>query len=181
MTDILLIIPHFRYKKMDASAPICPRIGIISIAAVLEKEGFTVKVIDLPALNLSWDELKEEIIKTSASIVGLTAVTAEYPSALEILKLVKEINKNTVTLVGGPHVSIMPDTANIDLIDYVVMGEGEITAVELTKYILQKKGKLEEIKGIGYKKDGKIISKAVKEAALETVPFSPIPENLNRC
>src|SRR3989339_257831 len=173
MTDVLLIIPHFKYKKLDASAPICPRIGVISIAAVLEKEGFSVKVIDLPALNLSWAELKEEIVNTSASIVGLTAVTAEFPSALQILKLVKEINVSTVTIVGGPHVSIMPETANTESIDYIVAGEGEITAVELVKYILQKKGKLEEIKGIGYKKDGNIILTTPRPLIenLDSLPF----------
>jgi len=49
----------------------------------------------------------------------------------------------------------MPNTAFSEYIDYLVIGEGDYSTVELVDHILNNK-KIKKIKGIGYKEDGKL-------------------------
>lgn len=152
--DVLFIVPPFKYEQIDVAASISPHLGITSIAGVLEKNGFNVRILDALALHLSWEEIKEQIEAYSAPVVGITAVTAEFPAAKAIAKLAKEINPDTTIILGGPHVTIMPETAYCDEIDYIVIGEGELTALELMTFLRDGVGKKAEIRGIGYKQNG---------------------------
>ncbi|MBI4682360.1 MAG: radical SAM protein [Nitrospirae bacterium] len=67
-------------------------------------------------------------------IVGCTMLESTFPSALAILKKVKEINPKTVTVLGGPGIVTgnMVDDGNLqrisekcDWIDAIIYGEGE--------------------------------------------------------
>ena len=79
MVDILFIIPPFKYYKLDLAAAVCPRLGIASIASVLEENGFRVRIIDAMALRLTLSDIRKQIIKNRPALVGLTAATAEFP------------------------------------------------------------------------------------------------------
>lgn len=58
---------------------------------------------------------------------------------------------------GSVHPSILPEQTLIEsYIDYVVVSFGEYTLLELVQYLENGNMKLEEIKGLAYKKDDKI-------------------------
>ena len=150
--DALLIVPPFKYANLESAGPACPHLGIASIAAVLEKQKYKVKIIDFFAETpKNEDEVIKKIKENPAKIIGITAVTAEFPQAMKFADLVKQTSPQTTTILGGPHVTIMPETALSENIDYVVIGEGEETIVELADFLIRKKGQKSKIKGIGYK------------------------------
>lgn len=175
MVDILFIIPPFKYRRLDAAAPLCPRLGIISLAGILEKEGFKVKIIDAAALRLTLDEIRQQVIKDKPSVVGVTAVTAEFPQALQITRIVKGIDKRIITIMGGPHVSVMPESVRQETIDYGVIGEAEVTIVELINFLLSGKGLKESILGLVFKLDSTILHFTGERPLIDNLDILPMP------
>ena len=116
-------------------------LGLGYLAAVLEKNQYPVDVIDCQVLKLSFDELRGELSKRKPDIVGMTASTITYKSALQIAKIAKEVHPNCVTVLGGPHVTFWDDKALQECpeLDIVIRREGENTLLELVQRI--EKGK----------------------------------------
>lgn len=111
--------------KMD------PPLGLMYIAAVLEKEGFPVEIVDLAFVpRHKW---KDAIGKPD--IVGITVMTASFHEAKTILHLVKRNSPKTVVVAGGPHPSCLPSETLREGFDAVVVGEGEYTFLDLVKKV----------------------------------------------
>ena len=141
---ILLIHPQLK-KYIQ---PKLPPLGLLALAAVLEKKGHQVEVLDL---NITPGEL-DQSLKKNPDFVGLTATTPLIKEAWHLAGYIKEKIKAPVIL-GGAHVSALPEESLDKGIDIVVRGEGEETIIEL----LEKWPEFESIKGLSYKKDGQII------------------------
>lgn len=149
--DIVLI--NAPVTKVSPHSKLALPLGLAYIAAVLQGEGRSVQAIDF---NLSGLNLRriENMVRRQPSIVGISCHTETYPNALKIAQRVKELDSNIPVILGGPHVSILPQEAlRESAADFVAIGEGEKTMAELAEFLLDDKGKLTEIKGIGYKDD----------------------------
>ena len=97
--------------------------------------------------------------KIDPTIVGITATTATIENSLKYIKAIKKVLPNTLTIIGGPHVTFLPveTLKSEDSLDIVVIGEGEETIVEIAeKYKNDKMKNLSEIKGIFYRNNDKI-------------------------
>jgi anaerobic magnesium-protoporphyrin IX monomethyl ester cyclase len=113
-----------------------PPIGLMYVAAALEKAGFQVQMLDNYLQNKTADEFKAHIAKINPKIVGITCGSATFRRCVESAKAIKAALPNCKIVVGGWHGSYLPETllANPE-IDYVVMGEGERAIVELANAI----------------------------------------------
>ncbi len=110
-----------------------------------------------------WQEVRSTILDYKPSVVGVTAFSLSFRTAKIVAKIVKDVNKDIVVIVGGPHASIVgPEVLNCPDIDIVVKGEGEVTIVELLNAIERKK-ELNLIKGICYRKKNNIIDNPPRE------------------
>ena len=60
--------------------------------------------------------------------LGVTMMSVDYNPAMRCLEIVREVNPRIVTMVGGPHPTIMPQELldNPD-VDHIFLGEGEET------------------------------------------------------
>ena len=114
-----------------------PPIGLMYVAAALEKAGFEVQMLDNYLMNKPASEVKAYILKVNPQIVGITCGSATYRPCVETSKAIKEALPNCKIVVGGWHASYLPETllANPE-IDYVVVGEGERAMVQLATCIL---------------------------------------------
>ena len=114
-----------------------------------------------------------KIIKDySPDLLAIGFPTEVFESAVEIAKRAKEPDKDVVIIVGGIHPTAKPfETISIPYFDFLVHGEGEITTKELLDAIIAKRD-LAEIKGISYKRDGKIIT---NDSRLEILNLDEIP------
>ncbi len=81
------------------------------------------------------------------SIVGISTITSTAARAYKLADSLRA--KGKTVIMGGPHVTFMPDEALMHA-DYVVRGEGEEALVELLA-ALEGNGALEDIKGLSYK------------------------------
>jgi radical SAM superfamily enzyme YgiQ (UPF0313 family) len=82
--------------------------------------------------NPVWNELRTVLREVRPDVVGITALTASYPSALRTAEVVKEELPNTKVVIGGPHATAMPEeVAARPQVDAAVFGEGERSLEEL--------------------------------------------------
>ncbi len=134
-THITLVNPPYP-PGAHQHPPFIP-LGLGYIAAVLEKNGFTVDVIDCQALKLTQEDFKTEIQKRQPTIVGVTSTTLTYKSALQVLGTAKEVHPNCITAIGGPHVTFWDENAlkECPALDIVVRKEGENTMLELAQRV----------------------------------------------
>ncbi|MBI4283205.1 MAG: cobalamin B12-binding domain-containing protein [Chloroflexi bacterium] len=149
-----------------------PPMGLALIAAVVEKEGYEVRVVDANALRLKPSEIVP--LATDADIVGLTAMTPTINAAISTARYLKQANHDLTIVLGGAHATLLPDAtlASAPEIDMVVKGEGEQTIIELLR-ALESRQPLDNIAGISYRRNGEVHSTAVRSANvdLDSLPF----------
>ena len=102
--------------------------GLLSLGSYLDKHGFEVKIIDC-TVKLEYEHILKEI--EDALFVGLSVNTYEVPSAYDLSKYIKAHSKTPV-LWGGMQATLYPEQTLADKnIDYIIINEGDETAVEL--------------------------------------------------
>ncbi|MCE4628398.1 MAG: B12-binding domain-containing radical SAM protein [Desulfurococcales archaeon] len=158
------------YRIMGMKAP---PLGLASIAAVLENAGFKVRIIDSPTLEIEEDEWLREVKSWSPDVVGISLLTPLAPRGYRAIKRLKEEMPDVPIIVGGPHPTFMYEEALREGADIVVMGEGELTTLELVK-TLQAHGMspehLKNVRGIAFKAgDGRTV----------VTPPRPVVRNLD--
>lgn len=149
-----------------------PPMGLALIAAILEREGYPVSVLDANALNLQ-PEAVAPLVKDT-DIIGLTAMTPSINTAIATAHHLKKAYPDLPIVLGGVHATLLPEETLITVpeIDIIVRGEGEETFVELL-LALESKQPLTEIAGISYRKDGEVVSNPAKPKMvnLDSLPF----------
>ena len=151
-----------------------PPLGLAYLAAMLEKEGHEVDIIDAQALKLSISQIKKEIEERQPDLLGVTSVTPTIYEALELIKITKSVSPYTFTVLGGPHVSFLPikTLEECPQLDAVCIGEGEETVVDLAKTV-ECGGNLSNVRGIAYRSEGGIVKNPPRPliSDLDSLPF----------
>ena len=86
-----------------------PPLGLAMLAAALEAKGYLVKIVDLTALRISENAIPQIIYTEKPDIVGVTAMTSTINSAINVVRKVKESDRNILVVLGGAHASILPE------------------------------------------------------------------------
>jgi anaerobic magnesium-protoporphyrin IX monomethyl ester cyclase len=184
MKILLINPPQTFYPGSDPPAGNLP-LGLMYIAAVLQKSGYTVEILDAfmagaafqekngeeVTIGLPFKQIEEEIRARKPDIVGIAGpFTSQIGHAIQTSKVAKEVNPCILTVVGGPHVTLVPREflEEAQSVDIAVTGEGEYAMLEIAQYFKGKK-QLSEIKGIAYRQNGNVTVN----------PFRPFNENLD--
>jgi radical SAM superfamily enzyme YgiQ (UPF0313 family) len=172
-----LINPYPYYASGIQEDTIYPPLGLLYLAAVLEKNGFSASVLDANVLKLSNYEVLKRIKKIKPEIVGISANVVLARAAKELAVMVKKRFPKAFIVMGGPIVSALPEDF-LAVCDTVVLHEGEETFLELVKrYNCQgEKGVFslfDPIPGIAFKSKGKIFFTKPRNFInnLDDIPF----------
>jgi anaerobic magnesium-protoporphyrin IX monomethyl ester cyclase len=157
-------------KNRDFSTYMCPY-SLLFLQNYLLTYNIKSVIIDLYWQNPA--ELFEIIKNTNNPIVGVTAQSHSVLSALNIIRQIKECNKNSLIVVGGnfftnTHIDVMNRFKEIDV---VVRGEGEITFYELVN-AAQRNINFENIQGITYRNNNEIIENKSRESEKDIEKFA---------
>jgi len=165
---ILLINPYYPISETPS-----PPLGLAYLASALTETGIEVKILDLVVYPYSQAMLQNELERFQPQVVGLTAVTMTFDNAMGVIRDIKHINQDIVTVMGGPHVTFCaPDTlTKHSELDIIVLGEGERTVVDLSR-ALDKGHDWNSVNGIAYRKGSEICYTAQREpiAILDELP-----------
>lgn len=154
VVNIIIVNPP-ALKKVEPyyDEPDYPRTALAFLAGYLrERVELTdsVKVLDAKFDKLSFQKTIEEILKVNPNVVGLTAMTNEIKSAALVAKAIKEKDSSIVTVIGGVHVTALPEETMREFpeFDYGILGEGEGTFLNLINSL--KQGSEIHINGVCY-------------------------------
>jgi anaerobic magnesium-protoporphyrin IX monomethyl ester cyclase len=153
---------------------VLPPLGLAMLAAVLEKRGFSVRVLDAFAEELT-EEQTFARLRDQYRVVGFYCHTQNIPAIVRLARRLKAGDKPPYVIIGGPHANAMPAECLRDGpdIDAVGIGEGEATIVELVDCLLEGKD-LSRVNGIYYRgSDGRILTTGAREPIqdLDGLPF----------
>ena len=122
---------------------------------LIKPETFSIKEKQFLDSYISWVQKNYKTIFYHKYIL-ITTTTDKTLFALLLAKLIKQKNKKSIIILGGPETIRKKEfLIKFDFIDFLVLGEGKDTVEELV-YQLHNKKNFRKIKGIVFKKNGKI-------------------------
>lgn len=151
--DVLLINPAFGQKgvKHPQNIPI----NLLELGSYLLSKGIKVKIIDC-AVRDDYSELVKEASK-EVILVGFGVMTTQINSALDLTRIIKEVNPSVKFVWGGVHPTLFPEqTIKHEYVDFVIRGEGEDPLYNLVRCFKEEKPS-DDIKGLVFKDGNKII------------------------
>ncbi len=155
--NILLINPHGNISFVN------PPLGLLYIASVLKANNHNVYIkdynIEKPDYPVLFSFIREKEIKAA----GISIVTPKVYNSIDIVNKIRSSFPELVIIAGGPHATLMPEQLlqENSAFDYIVQGEGEFRMNDLINSI-EKNIPVNEIDGLAYKSNGKIINNLPK-------------------
>lgn len=167
---VLLLNPPYvapKYAGPGISFPM----GLAYLGAALKKAGIDVQALDAAAeaspvevenglmrCGLEPKELHKRIADIKPDVVGISCFfSSRFPAVLDAAKIIKEIDSKILTITGGIHPSLMPESVcSHPEIDFAAVGEGERIIVDFVE-AASGKTSFDDIEGLAFKKDGRVI------------------------
>jgi magnesium-protoporphyrin IX monomethyl ester (oxidative) cyclase len=167
---VLLLNPPYqapKYAGLGISFPM----GLAYLGAALQKAGIEMRALDAAAAarpvevekdlvryGLEPKELHKRIADIKPDVVGISCFfSSRFPAVLEAAKIIKDIDNKIITITGGIHPSLMPESVGSHPeIDFAAVGEGERIIVDFVE-AASGKASFDDIEGLTFKKDGRVI------------------------
>ena len=123
-------------------------LGILKIAAVLEKAGIAVELLDLAGIENYEEVARLHVAHSEANCFGLTATTPQMPAATKLQRAIRAVRPHARIILGGPHVTLVHAASRQerkrqvtgrgqtalrqleDMFDVLVAGDGEQAVFE---------------------------------------------------
>ncbi|KXS44346.1 MULTISPECIES: B12-binding domain-containing radical SAM protein [unclassified Candidatus Frackibacter] len=171
---ILLLTPPYHTEIIEITGK-WPPSSLAYLAGEIRKANFEVEIYDIMTKDIGLEEIKGYIEEYSPDVVMIGAFTATINAAIDTLAKVKEVDNQIVTCLGGVHPTFCYDEVlneNQEAIDYIIRGEGEITARELV-VALRDGADTSEVNGLAYYQDEEIIITPKRELIADLDSLDP--------
>ncbi len=155
-------------------------IWIPVLGGILEKEGVSSRFLDISYFcgkqpyydgeEFTHDKVYSFLSKSirNPAIFLISPLTLSYNLAIEVAKIIKEINAGNIVIFGGAHASFLDiECLKSPYVDFIVREDGEWTVPELIKNLIENK-EVSGIRGITYKTEERIVRVPIR--ALSRIP-----------
>jgi anaerobic magnesium-protoporphyrin IX monomethyl ester cyclase len=160
-------------KEKSIMRPYAP-LGLLYISSYLEKNGYPNDVFDSTFQN--FEKLKHYLISTKPKVIAIYVNLMTKINVVKLIRFIKQesVLNSTKIIIGGPEVTHHAENfLNIGA-DFIIVGEGEFTTLELVKNIESNQIDYSGIDGLIYKSGNDIIT--TKERALiKDISELPLP------
>jgi len=174
---ILLIYPYFIEERIQEEDIKAPPIGLYSVGAVLKDNGYDVDILNWHDIHKRPHEIRETLLAKRPDVIGFSILHANRWGGIEIARTAKELDPTVKIVFGGIGATFLWEhlLKHFPEIDFVVLGEGDFTFLNLIKHLgKEKEGRIEDIKGIAYRENGKI-ERTEEAEYLRDLDTLPIP------
>lgn len=190
--DILLFNPYYSQsvRYYGHYRPTCPY-SLLYLAGYLKKFGIPSKIYELGVFDVNdakvigqrvrfgiSDEAIARILETEKPrVVGITSMySIYYRDVVEIAATIKKTDPRIVVVVGGNHPSsYWQYVARNRHIDYVVIGEGEVTFLELCQRLLDRKD-VHDVAGLAFRSPDGGVVRTPPRPQIPNLDEVPIPD-----
>jgi radical SAM superfamily enzyme YgiQ (UPF0313 family) len=176
----------------DADSRLVP-LGVLTLAAVLERGGFTPEVVNLDEAYAAWIEAggkrtafpehaADQLAQREVDVYGLGTICSSYPTILRIATGLRQRRPSSRIVLGGPQATAtdVETLAAFPAIDLVVRGESDATFPELIARMAAG-GDWSSVRGI-CGRAGSTVERTPDAALVEDLDSLPLPAyHLCRC
>lgn len=165
----------YERSKITQAIPILPSLGLATVAGSIRElgDGYDVRIVDLNVENNENQILESTFADYQPDMVGVSFTIQNTNRADEISRMAKEYNEDTITVAGGPHVSLLENgirTVQTSSFDIAVVGEADLTIQDILKH----EHNLANVPGIVFKNNGNAIANQPR-APIEDLDTLPMP------
>ncbi len=143
-------------------------LGLMSLSAYSQREGHESRIfIDVQGTNAF-----AEVEAYKPQILGFSCTTGMHHWALQFARRYKAKHADAIVLFGGPHPTFYPWIIRDPVVDYVCVGEGEESVVELGN-VIEGGGDPTKVRNIWTTRDGEVIQNPLRPLIqdLDSLPF----------
>lgn len=173
--DVMLVQPRGLnwlpgLEDVIVAANLMPPLGLCSLAAYLEQQGFSCGITDFFLEKLDHESRCAAILRHNPAWIGLSCTTSSFLDGYAFALAVKRESPGTKIVIGGVHVSAIGPKLLEDYqaLDYGILGEGEQALAELLRGEPPAK-----IPGLVYREGESVVVTPRREEGLDldTLPF----------
>lgn len=130
---IIFINPPAR--KREYHSIVVPPLGLLYVASHLKKAGYDVSIKDAFAEGMDWKTYASYIQNEKPDILGFGGMSPVIDTTFKAVNIARPYTNHII--LGGPHASLYRHQTfqQCPEIDYIVVGEGEESALALIKAI----------------------------------------------
>lgn len=151
-------------------------LGLLYIAAVLEREGIDVEVLDAYLYKMNLDDICRVVETKRPDVVGISCLTANASVVYVLGKRIKENFANMKVVLGNLHASFFSDVfLKNNVADFVVHEEGEYTMLELIRAIEGEKRDFSGVKGLSWLDTNRRVVNNEPRPLLQNLDELPMP------
>ena len=171
---ILLATPTYHCGVLECAGNWMP-LALTFLGGALDRSKFDVVLYDAMSEGADLDGAVRRIAEINPDLIAVGGYTASFPSALDMLRRVKQMSPRVVTVCGGVHATFMwrDILAENPFVDYVIVGEGELPFRDMLNQIFDGGMNGGLPRGVGARVDGRIVSGGRREFVRDLDTLSP--------
>jgi len=176
---VLLINPDstlrqgsFQLKKFVTPVP---PLGLAYLAAVLERDGFTVEILDQVASEMTNQELLERTARAAPGLIGISCLTPVMNSVQRLVKGLRQQTPRAPIVLGNTHATVFrAQLLEQGQADMVIAGEGEGAMLDLARAV-RDGDPLEDVAGIHFRGEDGGVHSTEERPPLADLDSLPLP------
>jgi anaerobic magnesium-protoporphyrin IX monomethyl ester cyclase len=174
---ILLIYPYFLEERIHADEVSVPPMGIFYVGAMLKAHGYPVEILNWHAIHKTEHLILETLEQMNPDIIGFSILHANRWGGIDIARKAKALNPKVKIVFGGIGATFLWRLlmTHFKEIDFIVLGEGELTFLQLVQAIEKgDRSRIDEIKGLAFRR-GKRLEQTKPAPRLKDLDQLPMP------
>ncbi|MCX5796579.1 MAG: radical SAM protein [Elusimicrobia bacterium] len=131
-------------------------VGLGYVLTAVKKQGLEFGLFDMAVDNISVDGLEAMLGREDYDVYAFGCIVTGYRYVDQISRMIRRIRPDATIICGNSAATSIPELLLTNTeVDIAVLGEADITIVDLLR-ALERRMPISEVKGIAFKKDGKI-------------------------
>ena len=162
------------YGGLAKVGAVSPPLNLLLLTAIVREKGYEPYIFDCPALELSYEDIISRLKTIQPKFIGITAMTPHIMQAGKLAKLIKEEIPETVTLLGGAHISSVPEETMLRFPEFDIgfIGEADYSLPAVLD-VLNRGDAASSVQGTISRRNGELINtgQRTEKINLDTLPL----------
>lgn len=144
-----------KFSKLAKKTSGFPPLNIAYLAAIAEKAGHQVEIIDGEIEGLNNQDIINRVKDFSPDLIGMTGTTPMFHLVVKLAKALKE-QMDVPIVAGGHHVTLFKEKVFEKCFDFFFISEADVSFADFLK-CYKSNGNLANIKGILFRHRGELL------------------------
>ena len=158
---ILLIYPYFLEARVLTIEDVgAVPLGVYYVAAALKANHYDVEILNWHDINTTPGKIQEILTQKKPDVIGFSILHGNRWGGIDIARIAKQIDPRTTIVFGGVGATFLWEhfLTHFGEIDYIVLGEGEHSFLNLVKHLESGPPEaIESLGGLALRKNGRAI------------------------